>query len=155
MSQLTDEQLKEVVDAIYNAIPDRHHSLAYFGAAIEDNGLEHLFTEEEMDAFHDCQLTYQAEEKEENDEDDDCEDGDDCDCEVEEEEEEDVTYEVQRSYPWSSGSWLEGEDTLEDNLREEVERVVKIVIADEEEEDDDDDDCDDGCRCDSCLGEES
>lgn len=133
MSQLTKEQITEVVDAIYNAIPNENYTLAYFGAAIEDNDLQHLFTEDEMQTFHECQLTYQKEEIDEEEDDCDCAEDETCNVCDADEQDNSITYDVHRNYPWSSGSWYEDEDTLEDGLREEVERVVRLVIGDEEE----------------------
>jgi hypothetical protein len=125
MNTLTEEQMEKVVDAIYEGVPDNHHSESYFGATIEDNNLKHLFTKDQMEVFHECELTYQAE-----DDDDECDCEDDCDCD-EDDSDEPVVYDVRRSYPWSSGSWDETEESLEEGLRDEIKRVVQLVLENE------------------------
>ncbi|AEO93849.1 gp604 [Bacillus phage G] len=120
MSQLTEEQIEEVVEAIFDMVPEDLCGMGYFGEAIKHNGLEHLFTEEQMNTFHECQIVYgplgSDEEEEENEDEDD--DGEDNGCD----------YEVRHSYPWMSGSWYDYEESLDERIKEEITTVVKVVI---------------------------
>lgn len=127
MSQFTNEQIEEVVNAIWNEMPEGHYVMFDFGTAIEENELQHLFTEDQMNVFSECDLKYQIDENEDDEEECDCGDGE-CDCDDDTEEEEGTYYEIRRDYPWSSGSWDTDEESLEENMKEEITRVVKLVI---------------------------
>lgn len=117
MNNLTKEQLEQIVESICSEIPESHYSMWYFGDAIRNNNLEHLFTENQMSVFDECELNFQDENEYNDDEDDSGNDK--------------INYEVRRSYPWSSGSWTEDENSIEKGLKEEVTRVVKLVLENE------------------------
>lgn len=114
MSQLTEEQIEEVVSAIQEYLSEGLDNLNYLGDGIKAYELEHHFTEEQMNTFYECQLIYGIKENYEEEDD--------------EEEDKEELYTIERNYPWSSGSWFEDEESLDKSLEEEITNVIKRVI---------------------------